>query len=113
MIDNLNKYISLSDEFSNKAGWLMQVYEQQIRICEQISRSKMDDDQKKLILSCIETQKTAADLCEFTIGFLREVMKDAQVIEGAKTRNIIDDQSELLKYFLDDTTRKDKEAITK
>lgn len=111
MKDHLEKYLAVSKDFANKAGWLMQNYEQQIRLCDKLSRQKMSEDGKKLILSCIESQKTASDLCNFVKGFLQKIMSDSEhLIEGAKMKNIIEEQSEIINFFLNDTTREGKKT---
>jgi hypothetical protein len=102
MKDNLEKYYRLSMDFANKAGWLMQNYEQQLRLCNKLSKERLSDDQKKLILSCLETHQVAADLCNYTKNFLQEIVKDYDVlIDAAKTRNIIEEQSEIISHYID------------
>lgn len=110
MKDHQEKYLKLSQDFSNKAGWLMQMYEQQIRLCHRLSREKTTDEHKKLILSCLETHQVARDLCNYTHSFLQEVLTDLQFY-SVKARNTIEMQSELIDELLtlkNDITRKDK-----
>jgi hypothetical protein len=102
MRDHIEKYLEIQMLFPNKAGKLAQVLTVQKRLAEQLAKRPQDDDTKRLLIAVAEGHDVAFDLLEWFKTQLQEVCNDARTLsEGAKMRNIMDDQGELLRFYMD------------
>lgn len=99
---NLEKYIRIRREFPNKAIQLKKLIEVQKRQVEKLMGSKQSDDVQKLILASAESYDVTRDLLNWTYQMFNEVSLDAEaLIDGAKMRDQIKLQSDLIKEFYD------------
>jgi len=102
MRDHLEKYLEIQKAFPNKAGKLAQILQTQKRLAEQLAKRPQDDNTARLLIAVAEGYDVSVDLVEWFKTQLQEVLNDAEnLAEGAKVRNIIDEQSELVSFFLD------------
>lgn len=102
MTDNLEKYLQIQAQFPNKAGKLMQILQTQKRLTEELARKPQDDNTKRLLIANAEGYDVAVELIEWFKTQLNEIMQDIHTIkEGAKMRNIIQEQSDLISFYMD------------
>lgn len=101
MTDNLEKYLQIQAQFPNKAGKLMQILQTQKRLTEELARRPQDDNTKRLLIANAEGYDVAVDLIEWFKTQLNDIMQDIDTIkEGAKMRNVIQEQSDLISFYM-------------
>jgi len=102
MRDHLEKYLEMAELFPNKAGKLRSVLEVQRRLTQELANKAQDDNIKRLLIANAEGYDVAIDLLEWFKTQLTEVMKDVSIVkDGAKTRNALETQSELISFYMD------------
>jgi hypothetical protein len=90
-----DKYIQLNRAFPNKAGALLRIITAQKRMVENLARTKQPEEIKNLLTIVAEGHDVANDLMGYMKATLQEVADDSIIlIEGAKTRRIIETQAE-------------------
>lgn len=102
-MDNLEKYIRLNMDFPNKAGKLDSVLSAQKRLLTQLARTHgLTKEMKELLILVAEGYEVSNDLLAYIKNTLQEVANDAgTLIEGARMRNIIQEQSEFIGHVMD------------
>lgn len=107
-MDKLEKYIQIPMLWPNKARKLRQLMETQKRLILELARIKQPDNVATLMLSVSESYDVVVDLLDWTHKILKGLEADAeQLKEGAKMRNVIHEQSEMIKEYM----AKDDRAI--
>jgi hypothetical protein len=102
MRDHIEKYLEIQELFPNKAGKLRSILEVQRRLTQELANRPQDDNTKRLLIANAEGYDVAIDLLEWFKTQLNEVMKDVSVLkEGAKSRNIIEEQGQLIGFYMD------------
>lgn len=101
MPDHLEKYIRLNIDFPNKAGKLDSVLSAQKRILHKLMRSKQSPEVQELLVSVAEGIDVSNDLLAYIKTTLQEIATDSNaVIEGARLRNTIEFQSDVLSEYM-------------
>ena len=99
---HLDKYLKINKEFPSMAGNLEQTLKAQRRLVEKLSKGKHTEDIKNLIVSVAGSIEVTEELLKWIHNMLKEVGIDAEyLVEGAKYRNIIRWQSELISEMMD------------
>lgn len=107
-MDKLEKYIQAPMLWPNKAGKLRQLMETQKRLLLELAKTKQPNNVASLMLSVSESYDVSVDLLDWTHKVLKGLEADAQHLkEGAKMRNIIHEQSQIIKEYM----AKDDRAI--
>lgn len=102
MHDHMEKYLNIQMEFPNRAGKLAQVMATQKRLAEELAKRPQDDNTKRLLIATAEGYDVGMELLDWFKTQLQEVCNDVHILkDGAKMRNIIQEQSELVSFFLD------------
>lgn len=96
----MNKYYDISNQWPNKAGKLKSLLATQKRGIEKLAKEKQSDEVKRLLITDAEINEVGNDLIEYVHKILTEISKDFTAYQqGEKYRNIIEEQSEHLKYY--------------
>lgn len=107
--DNLLKYLELRMLWTNKAAKLEGVLRAQKRISEKLlsKRKLLDEDAKSLLIAVADGYDVSIDLLEYVTSTLMEMLKDFDYFfDGAKMRNIIEMQSEMIQGYMDENDKK-------
>lgn len=92
----------IQQSFPNKAGKIAQLLEAQKRLITKLARQKQTDDVKSLLAAVAENYDVTSEFMQWSKEVLQGVLNDAEhLAEGAKYRNIIQEQSELLAFYMD------------
>jgi len=101
MPEYLEKYYRINMDFPNKAGKLDSVLTAQRRIIHKLMKSKQSPEVQELLVSVAEGIDVSYNLLAYMKETLQEVANDSNaVIEGARLRNTIDFQSEVLSEYM-------------
>jgi hypothetical protein len=101
MRDHMEKYLNIQLEFPNRAGKLAQVLATQKRLAEELAKRPQDDNTKRLLIATAEGYDVGMELLEWFKTQLQEFCNDAHILkDGAKMRNIIEEQSQFVSFFL-------------
>lgn len=102
MRDYLEKYLIIQQSFPNKAGKIAQLLEAQKRLITKLAKQKQTDEVKSLLAVMAENYDVTSEFLQWNKEVLQGVLNDAEhLAEGAKCRNIIQEQSELLAFYMD------------
>lgn len=102
MTDLQVKYYEINKSWPNKAGKLSQLLAFQRRKVERLSHSRQPDEVKELLKAVAEGHDVATQLIGYVHGLLKEVALDSETLmKGAQTRNMIQEQSDMISFFFD------------
>lgn len=102
MRDKLEKYLLIPRDFPNKAGKLRQLAETQKRLVLELAKSKQTDTVNKLLIAVSESYDVTVDFIDWNYKILKGLEADAEFLkDGAKMRNIIQDQSDYIKATME------------
>lgn len=88
-------------DFPNKAGKLLQVLETQKRLLFNLSRQKQNEDVAALMIATAEGYDVGKELLTYMKETIQDVANDADALaDGARVRNTVQEQSELLNHLL-------------
>lgn len=99
--DYLEKYLIIQKDFPNKAGKLASLLAVQKRIITKLATTAKDPEIIALISLIAESYDLTVDLLDWNKSVLQGVLNDAESLaEGAKIRNTIKMQSEIISEYL-------------
>ena len=102
MRDHTEKYLNIQMEFPNRAGKLAQVMATQKRLAEELAKRPQDDNTKRFLIATAEGYDLGMELLEWFKTQLQEVCNDVHTLkDGAKMRNIMQEQSDLISFYMD------------
>jgi hypothetical protein len=102
--DKRLKYVELRMLWTNKAAKLESVVSAQKRISERMlfKRKLLDEDTKSLLIAVADGYDVTIDLLEYVTATLKEMLEDFEhFVDGAKMRDIIEMQSEIIEEYMD------------
>jgi hypothetical protein len=96
-INHLNKYFELKYEFHAKVRDLDIAVQQSNRDLQKlISKAKNDEQLGDFLVKSAAINEQVIDLIAFNKKFLEEVIYDSKALDGAKVRNLLRDQLDMI-----------------
>lgn len=98
--NHLLKYLEMTRKFMDKAVEIeISIKQNQRSIEKLIPKAKKDTELADLIITTTTVNEKAMDFIMYTKELLQQVANDEHVLNGARYRNQLDDQSEIIKAF--------------